>query len=50
MGAYFALSPFVGAVLAAIALGEGFTQPLLVAAALMALGVGLCLSEPNYGK
>ncbi len=49
-GAYFALSPFVGMVIAAFALGEGFTKQSLVTAVLMALGVGLCLTEPNHGN
>ena len=43
-GAYFAVAPFFGAVLA-VALGEPVTAPLLLAGALMALGVGLHLSE-----
>ncbi len=43
-GAYFSVAPFFGAIVAP-ALGEPLTAPLLVAAALMALGVWLHLSE-----
>ncbi len=43
-GAYFAVAPFVGA-LVAIALGEAVTWPLVVAGALMGLGVWLHLTE-----
>lgn len=43
-GAYFSIAPFFGALLA-LALGEPVTVPLLVAGALMALGVWLHLSE-----
>jgi ABC-type Zn2+ transport system substrate-binding protein/surface adhesin len=43
-GAYFSVAPFFGAVLA-IAMGETLTVPLLIAAALMLLGVWLHLSE-----
>lgn len=43
-GAYFSVAPFFGAIVA-LALGEPVTIPLLVAAALMALGVWLHLSE-----
>lgn len=43
-GAYFSVAPFVGAVLA-LALGEALTLPLLVAGALMALGLWLHLTE-----
>ncbi|WP_369792154.1 EamA family transporter [Herminiimonas sp. CN] len=43
-GAYFSVAPFFGALLA-IAMGETLTLPLLVAAALMLLGVWLHLSE-----
>jgi drug/metabolite transporter (DMT)-like permease len=45
MGAYFSLSPFVGAAIAILILGEGVTLALIVATVLMLLGVGLCLSE-----
>ena len=43
-GAYFSVAPFFGAVLA-LALGEPVTLPLLIAGALMALGIGLHLTE-----
>ena len=43
-GAYFSVAPFFGAVLA-ITMGETLTMPLLIAAALMLLGVWLHLSE-----
>lgn len=43
-GAYFSVAPFFGAVLA-VALGEPVTWPLLVAGALMAVGVWLHLRE-----
>ncbi|MBX3618980.1 MAG: DMT family transporter [Rhizobacter sp.] len=44
-GAYFSVAPFFGAVLAVGLLGEAITPGLLVAGALMALGVWLHLSE-----
>ncbi|WP_367180883.1 EamA family transporter [uncultured Piscinibacter sp.] len=44
-GAYFSVAPFFGAVLAVGLLGEPVTPGLLVAGALMALGVWLHLSE-----
>jgi len=44
-GAYFSVAPFFGAVLAVTLLGEPITLPLLVAGALMAVGVALHLSE-----
>jgi len=43
-GAYFSIAPFFGALLA-LALGETPTWPLVIAGALMALGVWLHLSE-----
>jgi drug/metabolite transporter (DMT)-like permease len=43
--AYFSLAPFLGAALAVVALGEPVTAQLLVAAACMALGAWLHLSE-----
>lgn len=43
-GAYYSVAPFFGAVLA-LALGESLTMPLVVAGVLMALGVGLHLTE-----
>ena len=44
-GAYFSIAPFFGALLAVIALGEPVSARLLLAAALMAVGVWLHLSE-----
>jgi len=44
-GAYFSLAPFIGAVIAVIALGEPFTARLGVAGALMAAGLWLHLTE-----
>src|SRR5262249_29179679 len=44
-GAYFATAPFIGSAVAVIALGERITAQLLVAAALMAIGVWLHLTE-----
>jgi hypothetical protein len=44
-GAYFAAAPFVGAALAIAVLGEGVTVQLVIAGALMALGVWLHLTE-----
>jgi drug/metabolite transporter (DMT)-like permease len=46
-GAYFSTAPFIGAVLAIAIFGEPITSPLLVAAALMALGLYLHLSEAH---
>jgi drug/metabolite transporter (DMT)-like permease len=46
-GAYFSVAPFFGAVLAVLLLGEPVTPALLGAAALMALGVWLHLSESH---
>ncbi len=43
-GAYFSIAPFFGALLA-VAMGEPLTWPLVVAAALMGLGVWLHLTE-----
>ncbi len=43
-GAYFSVAPFLGALLA-VAMGEPITAPLLLAGALMALGVWLHLTE-----
>jgi drug/metabolite transporter (DMT)-like permease len=43
-GAYFSIAPFFGAVLA-IVLGASITVPLVIAAALMAFGVWLHLTE-----
>jgi drug/metabolite transporter (DMT)-like permease len=44
-GAYFSLAPFVGAVLAVLMLGEPLSARLLIASALMALGLWLHLAE-----
>jgi drug/metabolite transporter (DMT)-like permease len=43
--AYFSLAPFVGAVLAILMLGEALSPQLLIAGALMALGLWLHLAE-----
>ncbi len=43
-GAYFSIAPFFGAVLAVLS-GEPVTLPLLIAGALMALGIWLHLTE-----
>lgn len=44
-GAYFSVAPFFGAGVAVLALSEPVTAPLLLAGALMAVGVWLHLSE-----
>ena len=44
-GAYFGTAPFVGAVIAVLGLGEAVTIGLVLAGALMALGVWLHLTE-----
>ncbi len=44
-GAYFGVAPFFGALLAITALGEPVTLQLMIAGALMALGVWLHLTE-----
>jgi drug/metabolite transporter (DMT)-like permease len=44
-GAYFSTAPFLGSIVAVIALGEPMTAQLAVAGCLMALGVWLHLSE-----
>lgn len=44
-GAYFSTAPFIGAIVAVVALGEPVTGPVGVAASLMALGVWLHLTE-----
>src|SRR6202790_3747020 len=46
-GAYFALAPFFGGILAVLFFGDLFTFQLCIAAALMAVGLWLHLSE-NY--
>jgi hypothetical protein len=44
-GAYFSTAPFVGAIVAVIALGEPVTVTLMAAAVLMAAGVWLHVTE-----
>ena len=44
-GAYFALAPFIGAVLAILLLGDPLTLRLLLAGGLMAMGLWLHLAE-----
>lgn len=44
-GAYFSIAPFCGALLAIVLLGEPVTTQLVLAGLLMAIGVGLHLSE-----
>jgi hypothetical protein len=44
-GAYFSTAPFIGSAAAVVLLGEPITAQLLLAAALMALGVWLHLTE-----
>ena len=44
-GAYFSLAPFIGALLAVLILGEPLSLQLLLAGALMGLGLWLHLSE-----
>jgi drug/metabolite transporter (DMT)-like permease len=44
-GAYFAVAPFIGAVLSLAILHDPITPPLVIAAILMAVGLGLQLSE-----
>jgi drug/metabolite transporter (DMT)-like permease len=46
-GAYFSLAPFVGAVVSILVLGDKVTPNLIVAAALMGLGVWLHLTEEH---
>jgi drug/metabolite transporter (DMT)-like permease len=46
-GAYFAVSPFVGAVVALAVLGDPLTPQLVLAGVLMALGVWLHLTEEH---
>lgn len=49
-GAYFALAPFVGGILAVLFFGDALTLQLCIAAALMALGLWLHLSENHVHK
>ena len=44
-GAYFAIAPFVGGLLSVIVLGEPLSRALLIAGALMGIGVWLHLTE-----
>ena len=44
-GAYFSVAPFLGSIVAVVALGEPMTAQLAVAGGLMALGVWLHLTE-----
>jgi drug/metabolite transporter (DMT)-like permease len=44
-GAYFSTAPFIGSIVAVLALGEPVTPALILAAGLMALGVWLHLTE-----
>jgi EamA-like transporter family len=46
-GAYYSTAPFVGATMAVLLFGEPFTVILAIAAALMALGVWLHLTEAH---
>ena len=48
-GAYFSTAPFIGAVTGIVALKERVSVLLGVAAALMAVGVWLHLTEPSKG-
>ena len=46
-GAYFSTAPFAGAVIAIAGMGEPLTRELLIAAALMAIGVWLHITESH---
>ena len=46
-GAYFSTAPFAGAVIAILGMGEPVTHGLLIAGALMALGVWLHITESH---
>lgn len=46
-GAYFSTAPFIGALLAVAMFGEPVTQSLIIAAALMAIGLWLHLTESH---
>jgi drug/metabolite transporter (DMT)-like permease len=48
-GAYYAIAPFLGAVVA-VALGDKVTWPMLLAATLMATGVWLHLTERHHHR
>ncbi len=47
VGAFFAIFPFSGAVLAVVILGEQITPQLLAAAVLMAIGLWFCLRKDS---
>ena len=47
-GAYYSTAPFVGAAIAVLLFSEPFTVIMTIAAALMALGVWLHLTEWHY--
>jgi len=49
-GAYFSTAPFVGALLAVVALAEPVTLGLIAAGGLMALGVWLHLTERHQHR
>ena len=49
-GAYFSLAPFIGAVVAILALHEPMTETLLLAAVLMGFGLWLHLAERHEHK
>jgi hypothetical protein len=49
-GAYFSLAPFIGAVLSVLLLGEPLAARLLIAGALMAVGLWLHLAERHEHK
>lgn len=46
-GAYFAIAPFFGALIAVVCLGDAITPQLCIAATLMALGLWLHLTEKH---
>ena len=48
--AYFSVAPFFGAALAVVLLGDPVTAPLVIAGALMAVGVALHLSERHVHR
>jgi drug/metabolite transporter (DMT)-like permease len=49
-GAYFSIAPFFGAALSIVVLGEELTAQLVIAGALMAIGVWLHLTEHHSHK
>ncbi len=46
-GAYFALSPFAGAAISIVFLGDTITKSMAISAGFMAIGAILCLQAPN---